>query len=60
MYIRLLEFRGEDAEFGEEEWVAAPVSKGDLVLIHGQVGPQREKEREREGGGVGSCAGQQG
>ena len=36
----------------EEKWVATPVSKGDLVLIHGQVGPRIEieggTERERE------------
>merc|ERR1740128_1427738 len=40
---KLLEFRGEDAEFEEEEWVAAPVSKGDLVLIHGQVYHKSER-----------------
>ena len=35
--------RGEDPTFPEADWVAAPVNKGDLVLIHGQVdtGPIR-------------------
>ena len=34
---KLLEFRGEDKVFPDDAWVAAPVKKGSLVLIHGQV-----------------------
>jgi len=39
----LLEFRGQDPEFGEESWVSAPVNKGDLVLIHGRVYHKSER-----------------
>lgn len=38
-----LEFKGEDKEFPEDAWVAAPVKKGSLVLIHGQVYHKSEK-----------------
>jgi len=35
---QMLVFEGEPyMEFPEEKWVAAPVNKGSLVLIHGQV-----------------------
>jgi len=40
---KLLEFRGSDKEFPEGGWVAAPVKKGSLVLIHGQVYHKSEK-----------------
>jgi len=39
----LLEFRGQDKEFPEGGWVPAPVKKGSLVLIHGQVYHKSEK-----------------
>jgi len=38
-----LTFRGEYPEFPAEQWVAAPVQAGDLVLIHGQVFHKSEK-----------------
>ena len=34
---KLLEFKGEDNKFPDSAWVPAPVKKGSLVLIHGQV-----------------------
>jgi len=34
---KLLEFKGEDNVFPDSAWVPAPVKKGSLVLIHGQV-----------------------
>ena len=34
---QLLEYRGEDKKYPDDAWVAAPVKKGSLVLIHGQV-----------------------
>lgn len=34
---KLLSFEGEEKEFADDEWVPAPVKKGSLVLIHGQV-----------------------
>jgi len=40
---KLLEFRGEDKVFPPEAWVAAPVKKGSLVLIHGQVAHKSER-----------------
>eukprot|EP00095_Tigriopus_kingsejongensis_P005332 maker-scaffold779_size98098-snap-gene-0.23 protein:Tk05332 transcript:maker-scaffold779_size98098-snap-gene-0.23-mRNA-1 annotation:"phytanoyl- dioxygenase domain-containing protein 1" len=33
----LMMFRGENPQFNDSNWVAAPVKKGSLVLIHGQV-----------------------
>jgi len=38
-----LEFKGEDKEFPDDAWVAAPVKKGSMVLIHGQVYHKSEK-----------------
>ena len=32
-----LEFKGQDKVFPDDAWVAAPVKKGSVVLIHGQV-----------------------
>eukprot|EP00092_Neocalanus_flemingeri_P040510 GFUD01044115.1.p1 GENE.GFUD01044115.1~~GFUD01044115.1.p1 ORF type:complete len:292 (-),score=76.12 GFUD01044115.1:147-1022(-) len=40
---KLLEFIGEDKTFPDDAWVAAPVKKGSLVLIHGQVVHKSEK-----------------
>jgi len=40
---KLLEFKGEDKVFPDDAWVAAPVRKGSLVLIHGQVVHKSEK-----------------
>lgn len=40
---KLLEFKGEDKVFPDDAWVAAPVKKGSLVLIHGQVVHKSEK-----------------
>ena len=34
---QLLEYKGADKKFPDDAWVAAPVKKGSLVLIHGQV-----------------------
>lgn len=34
---KLLIFRGQDPTVTDDKWVAAPVNKGSLVLIHGQV-----------------------
>ena len=34
---KLLEFKGEDKQWPDSAWVAAPVPSGSLVLIHGQV-----------------------
>jgi len=34
---KLLEFKGEDKVYPDNAWKAAPVKKGSLVLIHGQV-----------------------
>ena len=34
---QLLEYKGEDKKYPDDAWVAAPVKKGSLVLIHGQV-----------------------
>jgi hypothetical protein len=36
-FFRLLEFVGENPELPDDNWVAAPVKPGSLVLIHGQV-----------------------
>ena len=33
----LLIFEGEDPEVADSAWIPAPVKKGSLVLIHGQV-----------------------
>jgi len=40
---KLLEFKGEDKVYPHDAWVAAPVSKGSLVLIHGQVAHKSER-----------------
>jgi len=40
---QLLEFKGEDKVFPDDAWVAAPVKKGSMVLIHGQVYHKSEK-----------------
>jgi len=37
LLFRLLGFRGTDPVYPDDAWVAAPVNRGDLVLIHGQV-----------------------
>jgi len=42
---KFLEFRGEYPKFPEEAWVAAPVERGDLVLIHGQVFHKSERNQ---------------
>ena len=34
---KLLEFKGEDKQWPDSAWVAAPVPSGSLVLIHGQL-----------------------
>merc|ERR1719507_1594176 len=39
----LLEFRGEDKVWPADAWKAAPVKKGSLVLIHGQVAHKSER-----------------
>jgi phytanoyl-CoA hydroxylase len=44
---KLLEFRGEDPVFPEESWISAPVSKGDLVLIHGRVFHKSERNNSQ-------------
>jgi len=40
---QLLEYRGEDKQFPDDAWVCAPVKKGSLVLIHGQVYHKSER-----------------
>ncbi|XP_023328342.1 phytanoyl-CoA dioxygenase domain-containing protein 1 homolog isoform X2 [Eurytemora carolleeae] len=40
---KLLGFRGTDPVYPDDAWVAAPVNRGDLVLIHGQVFHKSEK-----------------
>jgi len=40
---KLMEFKGEDKVYPHDAWKAAPVKKGSLVLIHGQVAHKSER-----------------
>eukprot|EP00088_Acartia_fossae_P021820 TRINITY_DN23182_c0_g1_i2.p1 TRINITY_DN23182_c0_g1~~TRINITY_DN23182_c0_g1_i2.p1 ORF type:complete len:296 (-),score=40.53 TRINITY_DN23182_c0_g1_i2:43-909(-) len=40
---KLLEFRGADPIFEDDQWISVPVNKGDLVLIHGRVFHKSER-----------------